>query len=473
MNLSSQFRLAVVVVILMAGSAFAQDAVKGRPSGPGPTREERLAIPVPPPRPKSSTSCYVLAVGINQFKYYPSLTLRGAVKDAEAVAHLFREQGRHVSVKTLLNGAATGVAIIQALDDLSKKANPGSRVIVFMSSHGGRYGTRFQFIPYDAADTPFSGESKQLSVSDFNDRLFRVLTYLAQSREVILIIDACHAGQVLVNLSGSLAQKAEGGLVVLASSVAVQSSLDGPNHGRFTGALLEALEGHADQLGDGNGAVTLKEVRRYLSTRMKDLEADSFRLPGMPFREQDFVCDASYSISETLTLSRPQRKASPIEPVKWVAAPEAKFKNAAAVAPGTWQIVWTTKDQNGRVPVGKDGKQKQEKLVLDFLPDGRFTSEFSSEGNAIKWAGKWMKDSNRPSDIDMVLEGGIDSFRIESLDANSFRGSFYQHDKYYKTITLDNDFANRKVSWSVGINFFFDPKYPPMAYTFERVKAQK
>jgi hypothetical protein len=76
-----------------------------------------------PARAEPPRNCYVLVVGINQYKAQSIPDLRGAVNDARAVATLFEGQGPGVAVQTLLNEQATSDAIASALDAI--ESGPG------------------------------------------------------------------------------------------------------------------------------------------------------------------------------------------------------------------------------------------------------------------------------------------------------------------------------------------------------------
>ncbi|MBA4192105.1 MAG: hypothetical protein C0467_29350 [Planctomycetaceae bacterium] len=409
--------------------------------------------------------CYVLAIGIDKYKDTSFRPLQGAVKDAEAVAELYRGEGPGVTVKTLLDEAATAAAIGKALSDIETKAKPGDRVVVYLSSHGARVGERFRFIPHDDLSEAADGRSKEaLHYVNMNMTHFAMsLERLTQGREVMLIIDACHAGQALTNVASTLNRKLDGGLVLLASSAAGQYSIDGPDNGRFTAALLEALRGRADA--DGNGAVTLKELRRYLSIRMMALKADLPRLPGMPLAEQDFVCDASYSIPESMTLARPKGKAPTVEPITWIPAHPSKLDSTTRVAPGTWRWVYPFKNEAGDAILNKDGKPQQLTYVLDLSPNGTYIAE-ERAGDSMKiTAGKWKQSLGSRSDIDLVFGGGVDTFRAEAVTADSLRATVYTHGWSTSRNVGDLPF--------VKFELVYDRRRPPTTFTFERVKEKK
>ena len=436
-----------------------------------PTTPRRVPFDLPPVAAETKQTCHVLAVGINKFKNKSSfLDLRGPVKDAEAVAELFRGQGPGVTVTTLLNEAATGGAISKALNDLHEKSKPGDRVIVFLSSHGVRTGKSFQFVAHDhdAVATHWA-DKEVINRSSLGMLLFSIsIDRLAQGREVILIIDACHAGQVLTDVASTLNRKSDGGLVVLASSAPGQTSIDGPDNGRFTQAVLEAFRGHADA--DGNGEISLKEIRRYLSGRMKTLEANPNRWPGMPLVEQDYVSDASYSVPETLVLSRPKGKVSPIEPVKWLPAPEPMLADAAGATPGTWRNTRILKDLHGETVVRWDGKPlPPQTFDLEFRPDGGYSAISRGPLGEKVGTGKWKKSEGKPNDIELMFGGGVDKVRVEEVTADSLQVRVYLHGSMNQRFSFDKKLLDNALLRTT-YNLEFDSRHPPVSYIFERVK---
>ena len=154
---------------------------------------------------------------------------------------------------------------------------PGeSDVTVFYSGHGvpGLKSKRGYLLPVDA--DPNKPEINGFPV----DTLYRNLSKLL-ARSVTVYLDACFSGD---SPKGMLIESASGmtvtprmpentkGLVVLTAAQGGQvASWDKKSqHGLFTQHLLEALYGKADKekYGDGDGKVTLKEVKNYLGREM-------------------------------------------------------------------------------------------------------------------------------------------------------------------------------------------------------------
>jgi len=119
------------------------------------------------------------------------------------------------------------------------------------------------------------------------------------TQKAILFLDICHAGAVTdaqerakrqINIRQAIDQlKEETGVLILASSTERQVSLEGDQygggHGAFTSAIIEALRGKADSVsGDKNGLVSVLEMRRYVTERVKII-TDGRQLPSFSVME--------------------------------------------------------------------------------------------------------------------------------------------------------------------------------------------
>ena len=150
-----------------------------------------------------------------------------------------------------------------------------SDVVVFFSGHGvpGLNDRRAYLLPVDADP----------NVPEINgyplDTLYENLGQM-NARSVMVFIDACFSGQSfggpLIQASGlgvsPTVPSGDGALVSLAAAQADQVAVwdAETRHGLFTRFLLEALYGAADgrDTGNGDGDVTLSEVKAYLDMYM-------------------------------------------------------------------------------------------------------------------------------------------------------------------------------------------------------------
>ena len=151
-----------------------------------------------------------------------------------------------------------------------------SDVTVFYSGHGvpGLQDKRGYLLPVNA--DPDLAELNGYPI----DRLFANLAKL-EARSVLVMLDACFSGEsqggVLLEAASGITVKirpaeGSGGMTVLTASSGDQlASWDTEaKHGLFTRHLLTGLEGKADtdRYGNGDGQITLGELKAYLDDEM-------------------------------------------------------------------------------------------------------------------------------------------------------------------------------------------------------------
>jgi len=152
-----------------------------------------------------------------------------------------------------------------------------SDVMVFYSGHGvpGLKDRRGYLLPVNA-----DANSPEINGYPI-DLLLENLAKL-EARSIAVFLDACFSGNsakgMLINatsgitISARMPEQTHGNLVVLSAAKGDQvASWDTEaKHGLFTRYLMEALYGKADsaEYGDGDGKVTLAEVKSYLDDRM-------------------------------------------------------------------------------------------------------------------------------------------------------------------------------------------------------------
>ncbi|HCW08071.1 MAG TPA: hypothetical protein DGG95_11985, partial [Cytophagales bacterium] len=135
----------------------------------------------------------------------------------------------------------------------------------------------FYFVPTNV--TKIYGDPEQLvnkgiSGSELRDYLTQV-----RSTKQIVLMDACHSGGALKALNVRAAASDEKAIVQLARSSGVvwiassgtkqfATEFEILKHGVFTYALLEALDGKAD---NGDKRITVNEIKSYMDDRVPEL----------------------------------------------------------------------------------------------------------------------------------------------------------------------------------------------------------
>jgi len=219
---------------------------------------------------------------------------------------------------------------------------PGrSDVTVFYSGHGvpGLKDRRGYLLPVDA--NPEKPEINGYPV----DVLYKNLTKLG-ARSVTVFLDACFSGEsgggmLLSNTSGisikpKMPDEAKGMVVLTAAQGDQVASWDTKaEHGLFTEHLLAAMYGGADQdpYGNGDGNVTVDEVKNYLDDEMT---YSARRAYGR--KQNASVQGAGKRIVSVLPagrpLSRPAIQKTSLQPVP------AKKPAVAVASPGKMEGDW-------------------------------------------------------------------------------------------------------------------------------------
>ncbi|MBI2807683.1 MAG: caspase family protein [Planctomycetes bacterium] len=244
----------------------------------------------------SRPDCWVLSAGVDN---YPNANrLQGCLADARNTSAAFLAQrGKKfgaVHVQTLLDGNATRSQIVRRLDDFSRVGKAGDFVVLFLSGHGARNGQGWHFLthdfdPRDQANTTLTDRQ----ILDACDVLVR------KGKKVVIIVDACFAGQLNITARNYLARYRDakgGGLILMVSSGADQTSMALGAYSAFAKAFADSMAGHADLNRDGK--LTLAEIHSYSRGRTNDL----IRQRGMSGR-QDSEMAWSPSISHHMSLA--------------------------------------------------------------------------------------------------------------------------------------------------------------------------
>ena len=147
--------------------------------------------------------------------------------------------------------------------------------------------------------TPTVVLSRQIIIASIISFTVNGVNALCTSGRLMLILDACHAGDIgkeKTRSSGELTDQLlrdltaeENGLIVICSALGHQKAQESREfkHGMFTQALVEAMAGKATKTADG--AVYLDSVIAYVNNRVRDL-TKGYQSPvaGRPLAVRDF-----------------------------------------------------------------------------------------------------------------------------------------------------------------------------------------
>lgn len=203
---------------------------------------------------------YAVIVGVSDYAD-DRLDLSVAADDGLAVARWLHEEGfppvMAEKMVLLLDHDATKNNIATALDWVAAKATSKDRIIFYFSGHGA---------PEGLAPTDYRIARGENLLSH---GLIKTILRKSESRQVLLLIDACHSqGSESAIYIGAVSDLLNGyvnsGFSIVSSSTIDQSSYEFAESGLsyFTHYFLQGIrEGYADK--DQNGIITIQESYDY------------------------------------------------------------------------------------------------------------------------------------------------------------------------------------------------------------------
>jgi tetratricopeptide (TPR) repeat protein len=228
-----------------------------------------------------------VVIGVSKYgQFGPDRQLAYAAADARLFyAFLTSRAGGPVppeNVRLLVDTAATGSKIWEALTWLGRSSKQDDQAIVYFAGHGDveeATGAETGFLlAHDAPVGRLYPVGGAISISQLQDL---TTTLARRGVQVIVVTDACRAGKLVGTPEG--AARTTSALLAewtratrLVSSQANQLSREGPEwgggHGVFTYYLVDGLLGSANR--DGDGAVTPLEIKRYLLEQVPRATSD-------------------------------------------------------------------------------------------------------------------------------------------------------------------------------------------------------
>lgn len=246
-----------------------------------------------------SSVCYILSVGINQYKN-PKMALNYARPDAESFGKVMDDKGnlfKNIELHNLYDGDASRANILKKLDELASKIHPEDVFIFYYAGHGSMVDNQFFFIPTESSRlydiSALQREAIEASVLQEKLKNIKALKQL-------IVMDACQSGGSVELLAtrGAAEEKAiaqlsrSAGIHVMASAGSEQFATEFTElgHGLFTYLLIKALQGDADGA-PKDGKVTIYELKSYLDDQVPEMTQKMKGKPQYPYtfsRGQDF-----------------------------------------------------------------------------------------------------------------------------------------------------------------------------------------
>lgn len=243
------------------------------------------------------TDLYILSIGINTYKN-PAYNLNYAVNDSKAFVKTIENGADSLfgTVKTfsLLNNNATKATILATIEEIKKEIGPEDVFLFYYAGHGvmsneeAPKAAEFFIVTHDVTnlyDSPEVIRQKAISASD----LMAMSISIAAEKQ-LFILDACHSGGAIESFAvrGSEREKALAQLARNTGTFFLTAAQDAQyanevgklNHGLFTYALLELLEGTV--LTEGDQKVTVNELKTYVEERVPELSEMYHGSPQYP-----------------------------------------------------------------------------------------------------------------------------------------------------------------------------------------------
>lgn len=245
---------------------------------------------------------YVIAVGVSKFAE-SDFNLQFAHKDAQDLSNLLTDADRlfeHVFVETLFDESVT-VANVRQLKERLMNSRARDRVVLFIASHGVLDENLDYYLATHPMDFTKPGD-RGLPYAELEALLDGI-----PARQKLLLIDACHSGEVdkdNIRLSeeavieGEVTFRSFGGRNLVEKQVGLANSFDlmkrlyadlrrgtgatvisatsgaayaieggGYNNGIFTYSLLQGLTGKKADLNQ-DGQISVSELEDYVSSRV-------------------------------------------------------------------------------------------------------------------------------------------------------------------------------------------------------------
>ncbi len=192
----------------------------------------------------TNAKIYLVSAGITD---YPGtdMDLHVCANDARCIKQLYDKNSAVESI-VLLNKQATKENIISSMRSLFKKASARDIVVFYYSGHGvaGGLQTYNGILTYQRIRNAYSESN---------------------SKNKMMFIDACFAGDIRRNKRDTSAQSKQSNVMLFLSSRGTETSLEDPKlpNSIFTYSLINGLKGLADVNRDRT--VTAKELFDYVS----------------------------------------------------------------------------------------------------------------------------------------------------------------------------------------------------------------
>ncbi len=225
---------------------------------------------------------HLMVVGINNYKN-TKYTLNYAKADATSFKEQLEKSNdifSKVNVHFITDADALKTNIEATFKQVAKEAKPQDLFIFYYAGHGvmtmGDKNKEFYIVPYDV--TQLYGAEDALAQKGISATELQEFSKNISAQKQLFILDACQSAGALdaVAMRGASEEKAIAQLarstgthwLTASGSEQFATEFSQLGHGVFTYALLQGLQGAAD---NGDGRVTVNELKAYLETTVPEL----------------------------------------------------------------------------------------------------------------------------------------------------------------------------------------------------------
>lgn len=230
---------------------------------------------------RKNSTLHILSIGVNNYPATNLTDLKYAENDAQDVLNTFVSRHKNtfgnIRQKLLLGQNVTTANIENALEEIADAARSTDLAVIFFAGHGLVDGLDKYYLATSKTidrDTPRKGS---LSATSFIEKI----QYISQKCKLVVFVDACSSGRLAEGMRGGQMSNADFFKELVSTkngtNIYTSSGSDTPSnedsrygHGVFTQALIEACD-FSNSDTDGDGRITIKEIRNYLEKRIPQL----------------------------------------------------------------------------------------------------------------------------------------------------------------------------------------------------------
>ncbi len=230
----------------------------------------------------AGTTLHLMVVGINNYKN-AKYTLNYATADATSFKEQLEKTNdvfKRVKVHFITDADALKSNIENTFKEIAKEAKPQDLFVFYYAGHGvmtmDDKSKQFFIVPYDV--TQLYGAEDALAQKGISANELQEFSKNIPAQKQLFILDACQSAGALTAaaMRGASEEKAIAQLarstgthwLTASGSEQFATEFSQLGHGVFTYALLQGLQGAAD---NGDGQITVNELKAYLETAVPEL----------------------------------------------------------------------------------------------------------------------------------------------------------------------------------------------------------